>query len=285
MSQDHRLQQQHFELKYFLPEEITAEMRDFIRCYLELDEYGLGRPNLSYPVHSVYLDSDGLMTYHDTINGAKNRFKLRLRYYDARPETPVFFEIKGRVGANILKQRCGVRREAVELIEAGQVPEASQMLSREPRHLVSLQRFVTLLHQINARPKLHNTYMREAWVSANDNSLRVTFDRQITVEPYFRLGTPVEMARGVQPYPKVTVLEVKFTTRFPNWLKDLVRRFHLMQSAAAKYVGGVTILGEHRFHDGYRTEDWRGKMPRESVDHEVAPDMLSYPEQTSLVED
>jgi hypothetical protein len=282
MAQDHRLQQQRYELKYLLPEKIVSEMRDFVRCYLEPDEYALGRPDLAYPVHSVYLDTDGLKTYHDTINGTKNRFKLRLRYYDGRPETPVFFEIKGRVGACILKQRCGVKREAVNLIEAGQLPDASMILSKEPRHLVSLQRFVTLVHQLKARPKLHNTYTREAWVSAEDNSLRVTFDRRVTVEPFFRLGAPVEMKHGKEVYPKITILEVKFTTRFPNWLKDLVRSFDLMQSAAAKYVGGVTILGEFRFHDGYQTQDWRGRMPNQALGHEMAPDMLAYSAQSWL---
>src|SRR5256885_30472 len=115
MSQDHRLQSQRFELKYLIDEAIAPGIRDFLTSYLELDEYGVGKPNLSYPVHSVYLDSDDLKTYQASVNGSKNRFKLRLRYYDAGVESPVFFEIKARVDDCILKQRCGVRREAVPL--------------------------------------------------------------------------------------------------------------------------------------------------------------------------
>jgi SPX domain protein involved in polyphosphate accumulation len=132
---------------------------------------------MSYPVHSRYFDSADLKTFQASINGAKNRFKLRLRYYDDRPETPVFFEVKARVDNCILKQRCGVRREAVALLVAGQLSEPEQLLSREPRHLVALQRFNLLQSQFNARPKAHNQYQREAWVSAEDNSIRVTFDR------------------------------------------------------------------------------------------------------------
>src|ERR1700704_1995824 len=104
MSQDHRLQQQRFELKYLVDEALTPRIRDFLGSYLELDDYGVGRPNLSYPVHSVYLDSDDLRTFQASINGAKNRFKLRLRYYDDSPKTPVFFEVKARVDNCILKQ-------------------------------------------------------------------------------------------------------------------------------------------------------------------------------------
>ena len=55
MSQSHRLQQQRFELKYLINEDITSALRDFVSGYLELDEYGLKNPNGAYPVHSLYL--------------------------------------------------------------------------------------------------------------------------------------------------------------------------------------------------------------------------------------
>ena len=74
MSQDHRLQQQRFELKYLIDEAIAPSIRDFLTSYLELDEYGADRPNFSYPVHSLYLDSDDLRTYQESVNGSKNRF-------------------------------------------------------------------------------------------------------------------------------------------------------------------------------------------------------------------
>ena len=264
MSQDHRLQAQRFELKYLIDETITPSLRDFVRSYLELDEYGLGHEDLSYPVHSLYLDSDDLHTYQSSINGSKNRFKLRLRYYDAG-QSPVFFEIKARVDDCILKQRCGVRREAVPLLLAGQLPEPDHILSREARHLGTLQRFCEMLHQLNARPKAHNNYYREAWVSPHDNSVRLTFDRKIRIEPFFRDEAPVEMADPIQVFPDVTVLELKFTDRFPNWFEELVRIFNLMRFSSAKYSEGVVLLGEHRFHNGERGLDWQGLMPREQM--------------------
>ena len=109
------------------------------------------------------------------------------------------------------------------------------MFSKEPRHLVALQRFNQLVLQINARPKAHNNYLREAWVSPHDNSIRVTFDRKIRIEPYFKAHAIVEMMNPVQVFPEFTVLELKFTTRYPNWFKELVRAFNLMQFSSAKY--------------------------------------------------
>src|SRR6185369_4335527 len=178
---------------YLIKEGQTSGIRDFISSYLELDDYGVGRPNFAYPVHSIYFDSDGLRTHHDTVNGTKNRFKLRLRYYDDKPNTPVFFEVKSRVNNCILKQRAGVKREAVPILGAGQLPDPEHLFSKEPRQLAALQRFNYLMHLLNARPKVHNNYLREAWVSPHDNSVRVTFDRHVRIEPFFMPQAIVEM--------------------------------------------------------------------------------------------
>jgi hypothetical protein len=257
MAQDHKLQQQRFELKYLLSGEITRPIRDFVSGYLEPDDYALGRPNLSYPIHSLYLDSDDLTTHYAAVNGSKNRFKLRLRYYDDNPVTPVFFEVKTRMDNCILKRRCGVRREAVPLLVAGQLPAPEQLLSREPRHLAALQRFNWLLLQLNASPKLHIHYLREAWVSPDDNSVRVTFDRNIRAEPFFSDKTVAEFNRPVPIFPEFVVFELKFTTRFPNWFKELVRRFDLMQFSSAKYSEGVELVGEHCFRGHKQVYEWR----------------------------
>src|SRR4051794_30791922 len=102
MSQDHRLMASRFELKYLVYEETALRIRDFVRQYLELDEFGIGKADSSYPVHSLYLDSKSLEIYWRTVNGDKNRYKLRLRYYNDDPDTPVFFEIKRRMNNIIL---------------------------------------------------------------------------------------------------------------------------------------------------------------------------------------
>src|SRR5437867_3965843 len=134
MAQDN-LQLQRFELKYIVREDIARAVRDFISSYLELDEFGASQPNLSYPVHSLYWD---------TINGNKNRYKLRLRFYDSDPKSPVYFEIKRRMNDAILKQRGAVRHEAVDWILAGHLPDASHLMSATGRDLVALQLFSQL---------------------------------------------------------------------------------------------------------------------------------------------
>jgi hypothetical protein len=135
------LQHQRFELKYLIHEKTARAVRDFIGSYLVLDPFGVGQPDLSYPVHSLYLDSDDLTIYWETINGNKNRYKLRVRYYDDQPGSPVFFEIKRRMNNAILKERGAVRRDAAGAMLAGQLPDWSQIMSDEPHQRMRSNNF------------------------------------------------------------------------------------------------------------------------------------------------
>jgi hypothetical protein len=245
MSQD-KLQLQRFELKYIVREEIAQAARNFVRNYLEIDEFGATRPQLSYPVHSLYLDSDKLSLYWHTINGNKNRFKLRLRFYENRPAAPVYFEIKRRMNEAILKQRGAVRRESVDWILAGHLPEPDHLVSNDPKQLTALQRFSQLMIDLQARPQAHVSYLREAWMSPENNSVRVTMDREVRFDPEPSARLAAEMIQPIFVFGKNVVLELKFTGRFPDWFRELVRIFGLRQCSAAKYADGLALFGEDR---------------------------------------
>ncbi len=264
MHQD-RLQLQRLELKYIISEDRALAIRDFVKSYVDLDEYSADKPNYSYRIHSLYLDSDELTTYWETINGVKNRYKLRLRYYDDLPDSPVFFEIKRRVNEAILKQRGGVRRPAVDLLLAGHMPEPDHLLSPgNARQLVALQRFSQLMLGIRASPKAHVTYFREAWVSTNDNSVRVTMDRNVYCSPEFTASLRTDLVSPVKPFGHKVILELKFTGRFPNWFRELVETFHLVRGPAAKYADGVELLGVELFnrHSRSHGSDLNGSETR-----------------------
>jgi len=247
MEQD-KLQPQRFELKYLVNEDVALAMRDFVRSYLVPDEFASKSSDFSYPNHSLYLDSDDLRLYWDVVNGNKNRFKLRLRYYDDNPVAPVFFEIKRRSDNAILKERGAVRREAAATLLAGQLPDASHLITNSPKHLSALQHFCRLMHDCGATLKTHVRYQREAWMSREDNSVRVTFDRQVCIMPHSEPVITTRMDNPVVPWGSQVILELKFTTRFPYWFFEMVRLFNVMQCGVAKYAEGVALLGEERLN-------------------------------------
>jgi VTC domain len=240
-----RMQQSRFELKYLVSEIMAERVRDFVRCYLSMDEFSVGKPNYSYPVHSLYLDSDNLEIYWRTINGDKNRFKLRLRYYSDHVDSPVFFEVKRRMKDVILKQRGGVKQSAVALLLAGHFPEQEHLVSNSPKGFVAVQKFCQLMTELHAKPMSHIFYQREAYVS-DDDEVRVTMDREVYSEPNLEPRIKVKMTRPVHAFKGFVILELKFTNRFPNWFRELVRMANVMQCGAAKYVSGIQLIGHRR---------------------------------------
>jgi hypothetical protein len=86
----HEMQQNRFEFKYFVTERCARALRDFARSYLVPDEHA-NPIDYSYPIHSLYLDGPGLPLFLATAHGHKNRYKLRIRYYDDNADSSVFF--------------------------------------------------------------------------------------------------------------------------------------------------------------------------------------------------
>ncbi len=241
---DDPAQRQRFELKYLITEETALAMRSFVRCHLEPDEFAADHTDHSYDVHTLYLDSDELLTYRTAANGDRNRFKLRIRYYDDDPATPVFFEIKRRINETIVKQRAQVHRAAVGPLLAGESPVRAHLVSPKLQQWVDVLDFWQLGQRIAAAPRSHVAYRREAWVSSGNSSVRVTFDRQVRCGPEFGTELGLDVRDGVEVFPSDVILELKFTDRLPGWLGELIRTFDLVRCGSAKYVMGVYLLGE-----------------------------------------
>lgn len=222
-------------------------MRGFVSSFLKLDSFGLNQPYFSYPIHSLYLDSPHLGFYWETINGNKNRFKLRLRYYDNLPGSPVFFEIKRRQNDAILKQRGAVKREAVALAMAGAMPPDDLLVLNEPKHIAALRQFVRLAKERGAQPKAHVSYLREAWTHPENNGLRVTIDRHVTCAPHSVLSLDTMPSGAIRVFGDFCVVELKYTGRFPLWFSEMARINGFSQCSAAKYVDGLSALGEAPF--------------------------------------
>lgn len=245
-SRPEQAQLQRFEFKYLINESMARAMRQFVRCYLRPDEFSVTRPDYSYPVHSLYLDSPQLSLYQSVNNGDKNRFKLRVRFYDDGPDAPAFFEIKRRRNETIEKHRACVRRAAVRPLLQGEWPQPHHLAKPAAKHLFALQEFHGLMQKLNASPRSHVAYLREAWMSPTDNSMRVTFDRAVQCEPQFRTDLNARVGQAVTAFPGHVIFELKFTGRLPNWCLDLIRAFGLVRGSAAKYAEGISLLGEER---------------------------------------
>lgn len=234
-------QKQRFEMKYKISEAKAQQIRFFVQNYLACDSYGITQPNLSYSVNSLYLDSPSLKTYQDTINGDRNRFKLRIRYYDY-DDTPVYFEIKRRHNKVIRKKRAKVHRWAVKDILKGQIPTMDHLVNHTAEEFEALDEFSYLQNLLVAKPTMHVSYFREAYELEHSNAVRVTFDRNVKSNPNADMNFMENRPGDILAFGDTVILELKFTNKFPNWLQELTQLFHLRQESAAKYVDSIEAL-------------------------------------------
>jgi hypothetical protein len=240
-----RLQSNRYEYKYLVPAERALEIREFVQPYLVPDhnDHPMG---YGYEVNSLYLDSPGLELCNATVEGQKNRFKLRLRWYSAGENEPVFFEIKRRVDDQILKERAIVRRDAVQRLLSGHWAVPSDLKDpRDGQSLSTLQHFCKLRNALQATGTVYVKYLREAWVPEIGNDVRVTFDRGLRGTGYGEnFSTPV--LDWDTPYIDGTILELKFNDRFPRWLSGMSQAFNLHRISVPKYVECASSIANVR---------------------------------------
>ena len=222
-----------FENKYLVPSESVQAMRRWLAPFVRPDEYAATRPDYKYPICSLYLDSSDLTLYKTTVQGIKNRFKIRVRSYSEDPRMPVYCEIKRRMNGVILKRRARIDREHISTVLAGGLPEGGAL---PPPSRGALEEFRASTLSSRAHPVMRVRYLREAYVSRAGDPVRVTFDTGLSGCPTKESCTDFAQGEWLSVPLRGTILEIKFTERYPSWIADLIRAFELQKRSIAKYI-------------------------------------------------
>jgi hypothetical protein len=241
----HSMQTSRFELKYIVDERQAATLRELLRGYLVLDPHAKPEEGNAYWVYSLYCDSPQLALYKSSKEGRKNRFKLRMRFYDDDPSQPVFLEIKRRLGEVVKKERAAVRRDAAQKYLLGAQPKLADLMpDQNPVKAHSaLNNFFNLYNSIGAMGCVYVYYHREAYVAKDNDHVRVTFDRRIGVGRFMQTTSLFPPSQGQLADVPGIVLELKFTDRYPIWMRDLVKTLNLWRVPMAKYVVCLEKIG------------------------------------------
>ena len=231
------------ELKYFVSEAKALAIRHFVEAYLPLDRYCELQPDGMSPIVSLYLDSHNLQLCRESLEGHKNRFKLRIRSYTDDPDYPRFFEIKRRINPIIFKSRARVKHcDVASLLSGLSLPEEDCNGDQ-----ATLKQFQLYVNRINAAPVIKIRYIRRAYEGDSNNRVRITFDRQLA----FNVSSAPEVSfngPGWQCYPSNgVVLEIKFNGSYPAWLNQMVRCFNLRQQSFSKYARSVKNACQLKF--------------------------------------
>jgi SPX domain protein involved in polyphosphate accumulation len=219
-----------FELKYLLTSTQANAFREDLILHVDVDPHA--GPAGSYPLASLYYDTDDHRFYWEKLDGIKFRRKLRIRSYDPAPEpsTLVFAEIKQRVNRVTQKRRIvAPLADALALCGSGVIPE------HDPRDAATYEEIAAMTLYYDLAPTVITLYERQAFVGREtDPGLRITFDKDIRYR-----ADDLDLASGAPGRPAINpsweVMEIKVNERIPFWLTDLVARHDCELIRISKY--------------------------------------------------
>lgn len=236
------LRAQRRELKFLVEESLARRVRAGVAPYVEPDPFAARFEGNTYPIASLYLDGSELPLYRETVEGLRDRFKLRVRTYSDDADGVCFFEIKRRRDGIVEKTRAAVLRPAAEGLLAD--PAAVDAI-HDPRTHRALLEFFSLAAVTAAQPRTVVRYDREAWVGRFDPEIRVTFDRHlqaaVTDEGRLRVArpdyVPVEGRR--------VVVEFKFNRCMSTWMAKVIQALELTRVSYSKYGHSIEACATH----------------------------------------
>jgi hypothetical protein len=245
-----------YELKYIVEEERAVAIADYTRSFLRPSAHnGVGSVR-GHAVCSLYMDSPDFFFFRQANTGHKNRFKLRIRFYDDDWSRPAFFEIKHRIAEVICKDRAMISREGVRQFLTQGWPDPRSwpdpaLLAQGKKRFNIYYKFWDLATRTKAQGIAFISYLREIY-EAPDDELRVTFDRQISATRYDGSGKLILPKWGYRPPPdrppyylplNGVIVELKYDDRAPMWMYDMVRIFNMQRLAMCKYCACVDGMG------------------------------------------
>lgn len=238
------------EYKYLVPLEALSRLRQALFPFVEMDEYARNEAG-EYTVHSVYFDTFSLDYYYQKEAGIQHRRKLRVRgYNEGERDSPVFLEIKRKNNMAISKNRIPVLFKHVrDLFVSGDVERYVGNGDGAPDAIGDARRFFYHVYRRSLRPAVLIRYEREAFFRKFNDSVRITFDKNLRSSPYPALEDLFREDGTSLSLPGRFILEVKLHegipsgAGIPSWLRAIMEDFKLERMSVSKYT---ICLDTHR---------------------------------------
>lgn len=194
---------------------------------LDLKDHVKGDEFKQYPICNLYYDTPHYELIRKSIEKPYYKEKLRLRSYGpVGGDEEVFLEIKKKCDGIVYK-----RRRRMTLSEAMDYTVNDIPLSEETQIGNELDWF---LHRYALDPKVYIAYDREAYVSKEDNRLRITFDRNIRCRE-----TDLDLSKGTEGEmlldEDLMIMEIKIPNSMALWLVEILSKHKIYPRPFSKY--------------------------------------------------
>ena len=221
------------ELKFLLTFNQYLSLRLRISRHLTLDPFAgdLGY----YQISSIYFDTANLTSYLHSKAGLRHRIKFRLRQYthQSQPSNTIFWELKRKIDATVIKDR-GVSSplETEKLLQQISTP------TPDP----TIQKFLQAKRRYLLKPKILLRYRREPFLGPTQD-LRITFDHHIDVTPVNLVE--FKASEGKNILSKRVIMELKFACSLPHWVGEIIGEYNLERIRVSKYSLGIEATKSH----------------------------------------
>ena len=210
-----------YEIKFLLSAEQYELVSAAMKPHMTPDAYGCTR------ICNIYYDTENDRMIRASLEKPVYKEKLRLRSYGAAAQgSSIFVELKKKYNGIVYKRRLAMpEQEAKSWLSGGAAPVDSQ-IAREITYVRD--------HYRDLRPKMHISYLRQAWFGKDDRQLRITFDRDIRGRQE-NLTLEAD-GGGFSVLDKDLVLmEVKTPGAIPLWLTRVLTQNHIYKTSFSKY--------------------------------------------------
>ncbi len=203
------------EIKYVLSGEQLKALMPILLRHMVPDEYAHSS------IYNLYYDTSDYRMIRRSLEKPTFKEKLRVRCY-APPKKgePAFIEIKRKVAGVVYKRRtCVGYDDALDYMD-GKIDREGQLY----REIDWMKR-----EYFSLKPSIYLSCERDSFKGREDESLRVTFDRQIRWQDA-RSGAYGELLETGQ-----TLMEIKAVGAMPIWMAKTLSQMGAFPTSFSKY--------------------------------------------------
>lgn len=228
-----------YEKKFLVSAETAKRFIEKILPYVSPDPYCTD--GMEYSISNIYFDDDKNTVIEHSLSKPKYKEKLRVRSYGVPDMTStVFIELKKKVNGLTLKRRAKLAlAEMYEYFESGKRPEDLKYINSQVLNEIDYY-----LERNNVSPKIYIAYDRIAYFANDDDSIRISVDRNIRTRRHdLKLDSGDYgddlLSRWVK-YKKLNIeeprlIEIKIRNSFPLWLVEALSSEQMRMGAFSKY--------------------------------------------------
>lgn len=212
---------QRYEKKYILTKAQYEQFIERVKYHIETDQYG------ESTICNLYYDTPSYDLIRTSIEKPVYKEKLRLRSYGIPKNTDkTFVEIKKKYDGVVYKRRIELPyKESKKYLDEGISPPRVNQIKKEIDYFVSYYQPVK---------KMYIAYDRTAMIGRYDDSIRVTYDRNVRYRMH-----DLDLGKGdygtLVLSPDTVLMEIKIAGAYPLWMVSILSDLKLYPTSFSKY--------------------------------------------------